>query len=182
MESLDTKQSKQKVIVFFGPSDPYPQFNQWATAKFEEDGLKFSCAEQYMMYRKAKLFNDQEIADKILRCTNPNVAMALGRQVKRFQNDIWEQHRFDIVVRGNYLKYSQNPHFRDVLLKTGDSIIAEGCDYDKIWGTGFATGDVRNQDPNLWPGMNLLGKALMEVRSLILKEQAERLGTESIKE
>lgn len=41
-------------------------FSQWHPSKFEVKGITFSSAEQYMMYQKALLFRDKNIAKKIL--------------------------------------------------------------------------------------------------------------------
>lgn len=38
---------------------------------------------------------------------------------------------------GNYLKFSQNPELREILLSTGSKMIVEASPSDKIWGIGF---------------------------------------------
>lgn len=42
-----------------------------APSEFIESGITFKNAEQYMMYHKAMLFSDVDIADKILKAGNP---------------------------------------------------------------------------------------------------------------
>lgn len=37
--------------------------------------------------------------------------------------------------------------------------------FDAVWGIGLAADDPRAQDPEQWPGRNLLGFALMRVRA-----------------
>ena len=59
----------------------------------------------------------------------------------------------------------KEPFMRDILLRTGDRIIVEASPYDRIWGVGLDVEDPRILDENQWQGQNLLGKALMDVRT-----------------
>lgn len=54
-------------------------FSQWAKSPFVLEGKRFNTAEQYMMYSKAKLFGDEEIADKIMATGNPRVQKKVGQ-------------------------------------------------------------------------------------------------------
>lgn len=141
-----------------------------------------------MMYHKAMLFKDQEVADQALAAGHPRNVKALGRMVKNFSEETWTEHREDIVRRGNLLKFTNavteegfrkgsgkvapllEGSLRDMLLATGDREIVEASPYDNIWGIGFKAADadhVRAQ----W-GTNLLGKALMEVRRNLREKSA----------
>jgi ribA/ribD-fused uncharacterized protein len=51
-----------------------------------------------------------------------------------------------------------------LLLGTGDRVPVETSPQDRIWGIGLAADDERATSPERWPGLNLLGFALMEVR------------------
>ena len=144
-------------------------FSQWFPCEFVEDGIVYKTAEHYMMANKAKLFNDNEILEKVLNSETPNEAKGLGRKVKNFDSQIWDNHKYDIVKQANLLKFSQNQEFRDFLLSTEDKIIVEASPYDKIWGIGMLESDKNILNPLLWNGENLLGFALMEVRDLLKK-------------
>jgi ribA/ribD-fused uncharacterized protein len=91
----------------------------------------------------------------------------LGRQVKGFDPELWASKCFDIVVRGNILKFSQNQDARRHLIHTLNKTLVEASPYDKIWGIGIGQDDPRATNPALWEGKNLLGLALMSVRSKI---------------
>jgi predicted NAD-dependent protein-ADP-ribosyltransferase YbiA (DUF1768 family) len=82
--------------------------SQWWPARFSVDGLTFATAEHYMMWRKAKLFDDQDVAEKILSAGHPHRAKALGRQVRGFDQQEWERHRYDLVVAGSVAKFGQS--------------------------------------------------------------------------
>ncbi|MET3034568.1 NADAR family protein [Chryseobacterium sp. NRRL B-14859] len=142
-------------------------FSQWFPGNFEENGIIYKTAEHYMMAGKAKLFNDSEMLEKILQSNTPNQAKSLGRKVKNFDPALWDEHKYDIVKNGNFLKFSQNRKFKDFLLSTGDKILVEASPYDKIWGIGMLETDTRAENPLLWNGENLLGFALMEVRDVL---------------
>ena len=44
------------------------QFGQWTLGDMTDpDGITYNCCEQYMMYKKAQLFSDLEIAKQILK-------------------------------------------------------------------------------------------------------------------
>ena len=142
-------------------------FSQWFPFQFEENGIEYQTAEHYMMAGKAKLFNDNETLEKILKSESPNQAKNLGRKVKNFDPKLWDEQKYEIVKRGNFLKFSQNQKFKDFLLSTNDKILVEASPYDKIWGIGMLETDPKAENPLQWNGENLLGFALMEVRDLL---------------
>ena len=139
-------------------------FSQWFPAHFEVDGIQYKTAEHYMMAQKAKLFEDDEIFEKIIQVDHPNEAKMLGRKIQQYQENIWLEHRFDIVVKGNIAKFSQHPNLKNFLLGTHDRILVEASPVDKIWGIGLSADDENAEKPLQWKGLNLLGFALMEVR------------------
>ena len=138
--------------------------SQWWPATFTVNGLSFPTAEHYMMWSKATLFGDAEIAGQVLRAAHPHRAKALGRQVRDFDQAVWEDSRYDIVVTGSLAKFGQNHDLRSYLLGTGERVLAEASPIDRIWGIGLAADDERAADPACWRGLNLLGFALMEAR------------------
>ncbi|MCM0147177.1 NADAR family protein [Photobacterium galatheae] len=139
-------------------------FSQWYDASFEESGIRFHTAEHYMMYQKAKLFGDLAVAEKIIQSALPSEVKQLGREVSGFDEAIWNQQRFNIVVQANRLKFGQNSDLLAFLLSTGESILVEASPVDPVWGIGLAANDERAADPAQWRGENLLGYALMLVR------------------
>ncbi len=111
-------------FTFFHKSD-HP-FSQWYMSDFEIDEISFNCAEQYMMYAKAKLFGDEEMAQKILETTLPGKQKAYGRLVKNFDSKIWDQEARKIVYKGNSAKFTQNQNLQKFLLKTAGTTLVEG--------------------------------------------------------
>lgn len=142
-------------------------FSQWYQADFRVNHLTYCCMEQYMMAEKARIFGDEEIAKQIMDETMQDRIKGLGRKVKNFDENTWNEVKYHIVLTGNYYKFSQNEQLRQVLLSTGESILVEASPLDTIWGIGM---DANNEDachPEKWNGSNLLGFALTEVREEI---------------
>ncbi|MEL7340872.1 MAG: NADAR family protein [Bacteroidota bacterium] len=143
-------------------------FSQWWSGNaFIEDGIIYRTAEHYMMAGKAKLFGDGEIRSQIIESSSPGEAKKLGRKVKNFDQSLWESKRCEIVVRGNYLKFSQNESLKEFLLNTNNRIIVEASPVDKIWGIGMDPNNRNVGNPQNWLGDNLLGFCLMETRDIL---------------
>lgn len=140
-------------------------FSQWYMSDFKSLGREYCCAEQYMMEKKALIFNDLETRQKIMDSKDPKEIKALGRQIKNFDPKIWDKIKLTIVINGNYAKFSCNKELWKLINETGDKILVEASPYDKIWGVGLAEEDDRILDESNWQGENLLGKALMTART-----------------
>jgi ribA/ribD-fused uncharacterized protein len=164
---------RPKYLFFWGHSAKGEQvgkhvLSQWWSASFEIDGQPYGSAEQYMMAEKARLFGDETIRRQILASSNPGKVKALGRGVSNFNEGVWVRHRFDIVVRGNCAKFGKNPHLADYLARTGAMVLVEASPVDQVWGIGLSADDPNASEPREWPGLNLLGFALMETRRRLL--------------
>lgn len=155
-------------VHFWAAKDiPFGVFSNWARSDFSiEDGTKFANNEQYFMYRKALLF-DKSAVNAILLEKNPMKVKKLGRLVKNFDEKIWNDHRIDAMKDGLRFKFA-DPHRRKILISTGNKILCESSPRDKIWGTGLAASHADANYPDKWPGLNLLGKCLMDIRKEIV--------------
>jgi ribA/ribD-fused uncharacterized protein len=162
-------------VLFWGPQESGSTiskscFSQWYDSAFEDNGIKFPTAEHYVMYQKAKLFGDHEACEKVLLAGTPREAKAIGRVVKGFKRELWEDKRIEIVVNGNLAKFSQNRELCNFLIDTGNRVLVEASPHDPIWGIGLAQDDPASENPNDWKGLNLLGFALMEVRDQLASQ------------
>ena len=81
-------------------------------------------------------------------------------------------YQYDVVKTANRAKYEQNPDLKSELLETGDAILAEASPSDTIWGIGLDAAIAAEMNPSEWPGQNLLGKILMEIRAEFAAEKA----------
>ncbi len=142
-------------------------FSQWQRAGFELDGVTFNTAEQAMMHGKAMLFGDSEVAAKILAAPDPGKQKALGRQVRGFDEAVWDAGKVAIVRRANMAKFGQNRGLRRKLFQTGRRALVEASPMDVVWGIGLDAATARETPPDDWPGQNLLGRVLTEVREAL---------------
>lgn len=141
--------------------------SQWWIADFTIDYQTYTCMEQYMMASKAKLFNDTETFYKIMNAKEPKQMKALGREVKNFDQSIWDKNKYQIVLKGNLCKFLQNDSLRDALLGTNHDILVEASPFDAVWGIKLSEKSIDAKNPYKWNGLNLLGFALMEVRDIL---------------
>lgn len=118
-----------------------------------------------MMYQKARLFQDFDRMNGILKETGPLKIKKLGRLVRNYDDEIWKRKRRQVVYYANLEKFSQNPELKERLLATKDATLAECAVGDKIWGTGLSQRNPNCIYPEKWTGKNLLGEILMEVRT-----------------
>ena len=153
-----------QIIGFHNPSEDYGFLSNWYLSDFQIDGITFTSMEQYMMYKKAICFKDENIANQILAEKNVAKIKELGRLVSDYDEHIWNGVRQIIIYEGLLAKFSQNESLRSKLLDTKYSTLVECAVKDRIWGIGLSMTDPKRLMPTEWQGQNLLGYALMLVR------------------
>jgi ribA/ribD-fused uncharacterized protein len=159
-------------LLFFGSPRPLPGgkigtscLSQLWTAPFEVDGHTYVTAEHYVMVAKARLFGDAAMAQHILETPSPEEAIVLGREVRGFDRAIWIAERRRLIIEANRAKFTERPELGVYLTQhTGQKILVHTNPGDVVWGIGLAANDIRARSPLSWPGKNMLGFALMEVR------------------
>jgi len=152
-------------IYFWGS-----EYSNWYPCIFRYEDHTFYNSEQAFMWEKARFFDDDEIAEQLLAETNPSYAKALGRKVRNFNAEMWMAASYPAMIAVNYAKFSSSHFMKDAILSTYPKILVEASPYDKIWGVGLGENDDLILDEKNWDGMNLLGKALMNVRKELMEE------------
>ena len=163
-QSTASQGNRKPMVFFWKDTEENGCFSNWYRWPFVIDGVQYPHVEQYMMSQKARLFHDDVRYAAILRTENPNDCKKLGKQVTPFDPKIWDGAKYEIVKAGNRAKFEQNPDLKAKLLATGTAILAEASPRDKVWGIGKTAKTAAETDPSAWPGQNLLGKILMELR------------------
>ena len=139
-------------------------FSNFYPKSFMFHGARVYTSEQAFMMLKAKEFGDMKTYKQLLSAKHPAHAKSLGRKVSNYDDKRWSDVRYERMVEVLTYKF-RDADLKEALLSTGESTLVEASPFDKIWGVGMAAHDPNISNPQMWKGQNLLGKALMEVRS-----------------
>ncbi|KAF8460399.1 hypothetical protein BDZ91DRAFT_739250 [Kalaharituber pfeilii] len=152
-------------IFFWKPTEPlYGPFSQWYSCTFTAPLLTFS-------YHSSPETQPYQICPPT---SSSDLTLYTFTSAEHFMMSVWAAHRFEIVKWGNYYKFTQDETLKLLLLGLADRELVEASPRDKIWGIGFGAKSAEAKRDK-W-GLNLLGKALMEVGSWIRKEEEEKEG------
>lgn len=157
------------MVCFHDPDKEYGFLSNWYMSDFIENGRTYTSVEQYLMYGKAKVFKDEEMQQAILSTNDVSMIKNYGRQVKGYNETIWNGFRQLVLYRGLRLKFSQNEELKQNLINTGEDILVECAKTDKIFACGVSMKDPIRFDITKWSGKNLLGFALMDLREQLKK-------------
>lgn len=138
-------------VKFHGTKGTYGCFSNFYPAVITLRDKEWPTTEHFFQAMK---FEGSKYADTIRTAANPTKAKRLGKSRAHPLRTDWESVRYPLMLEALRAKFTQHQKLREVLLSTGSSPISEHTCRDRIWGDG---GD--------GSGQNLLGKALMQVRS-----------------
>lgn len=154
-----------KHVLFYSYQDVFSNHfrckKPFALPRQEQEGAQFYTGEHFMMYEKAKLFADEDIAQKILKVWHPMEAKKLGRQVRGFKQGLWEEVRENVMQDLVYCRMIYDNVVRKQAIEhrlAGRSFV-EASDRDLIWGVGLSENNPLIHDECNWRGLNLLGKS-----------------------
>lgn len=140
-------------------------FSNWYERPFIVDGITYYHTGQYVMAQKARLFHDDVSFERIMKTKDPRVCKRIGREVTPFVAEVWEENRYQIVRTGNVAKFEQHPDLRKLLMDTCGTTLVEASPKDSVWGIALSAEDAKRIPEEKWPGQNLLGKVLMDIRA-----------------
>jgi len=152
-------------IYFYTLKNKFSYMSNFYKTNFtDKDGIQYICSEQYFMYHKCKTFDPDNniLLQTILTEKSAAKIKQYGRKIKNYNDTIWKEKRYNIMLDALRLKFNQNEIIKKNLLETKPKILYEASKNDKIWGIGFYDKDAIDKSKF---GTNLLGKALMEIRN-----------------
>lgn len=156
---------EDKYVFFFGGTKGLPNsyLSNWYPCDFVVNEIQYNCVEQFMMACKANVFGDNDTLLQVMDTAMPSAQKRLGKQVRGFTDEVWDQWKEKVVYQGCMAKFEQNLDLKSKLLGTKGKTLVEASPYDRIWGIGMSETDPDRFNEGKW-GQNLLGKMLMRVR------------------
>ena len=148
-------------VLFYGRDSIFSNFYD---VSFTVDGITYNCSEQYYQHKKAVYVGENEIAMKILNSNDATEQHKLGKKLTT-DDEQWKNVMAKQVMEAAVkAKFEQNPSLKDILLSTGNKMLVECNQYDKVWGIGLKLNNDDALDRNKWQGENALGQILIQIR------------------
>lgn len=163
--SLASPRDDNTVVLY---SHYSPQSNHHP-APFMFDEERFAHMEQFLAYTRAKFADNRMLIHQIMSTDDP---LDHSRFLRSMHNNgmegRWRENLLDQLDAGLIEKFAQNKTPKDFLIDTGSRYIGEATT-DTFWGIWMSIGNKRVFNRNTWANGNVMGKALMSVRSRLLR-------------
>ena len=142
-------------IEFYSTNGNHGYFSSfWFGAPFKLKNQNWRTREHYFQAQK---FAGTKYESEIREIKSPMECAKAGRDKSKPLRKDWESVKYSIMLEGIVAQCEQNPKFKKLLLDTGNAELVEHTSNDAVWGDG---GNGK--------GTNLLGKALMEARDIMI--------------
>lgn len=135
-------------------------FSNFSPAPFSLNGVDYLHVEQYFQHAKATQHNEFQLADRIMRLSNPRRIKTLGDGIE--VNAAWLEGRMMVLYHGVKAKFEQNWALQDELISTKGKQLYEATT-DPYFACGLSYESKKWSDHD-WPGENVAGLVLMKVR------------------
>ena len=165
--SLKQVQVDEDTIAYQSENAPLSNFYP---AWINNGTHRFTCLEQAYQFLRAKTLNRPLAAARIYLLRDPVAMKRMGDELGT--TDLWEKKKIDVMYKLLKMKFEQNDHLKDILLRTGVCELVEATP-DRVWGCG-ATLSSSLLKRHAWPGENRQGRILMTVRDEMRASQATK--------
>jgi ribA/ribD-fused uncharacterized protein len=164
--TLDYDEIGRDFILVGGIRDPLSL--RYEAILKDTNGIQHKSAERFYWYKMAEKFNDKEAMRKILEAPNVIAAEEAVKEIKGFDENVWNKLKLAYWEEGQLLKLRQVPWIAHLLIVSGTTYIAAASG-DKYFGTGWRKNRQESNQPLFWDGENLGGKSLMKLRHQLKK-------------
>lgn len=147
-----------QVIKFRKTADAHGYMSNFYWSRMYIDGKSYLHVEGYYQSQKFSGINEA-VAEQIRNTSNAMDTKRISQRNPLTQQQLheWDNGRKQAVMkRGLMCKFLSNTRLLNELLSTGETVLVEDSLWDSYWGCG--------RDGN---GTNMLGKTLMEVRTIL---------------
>ncbi|RYN42931.1 hypothetical protein AA0114_g10345 [Alternaria tenuissima] len=148
---------------------------------FQHENTEYNCSEQFFQAKKALWFEDDSgLYEAIVSATDPQEQSAIGKHIEA-NNPFWSRSwattlAYRVIMLAACLKFTVSEHAQMLaqkLIATGHRELVMADPDDAFLGIGLdrvaATAHI---EP--WPGRNLLGEVLMDLRLSLRVEASLR--------
>lgn len=154
-------------VLFYNPREDNGCLSNWYEAPFVLDGREFANVEQAFVYLKAMHFGDEATARRVFAMSDPLYLQRINKQVTPYDRREWLAERESVMRRCVGEKVAQVEGLADFLCSTGDATIAACSPRDRYWGNGCDPMSLSRLVPSEWPGKNVLGSILEDLRAAL---------------
>ena len=154
-------ETKGDLVKFFRKASPLSNFHH---SPIKIDNTEYHSVEQYYQCQKAKEFDDDAAAGKIMKSRTPFQCFKYGQTIDNFDQAKWRSKCDAVMKKGLEAKFTSCEKLCNFLLSTDKKVIAECNGNDTYWSIGYFQNNPCSDDKSKWKGQNKLGYILMEVR------------------
>lgn len=203
--------SKDTIILFNRPEDNEYGYlaNDWPI-DINWKGVKYFTVDQALAAEKARYFGRTKDLQEIMRTRSTTTMRSIARKfsegpqargslvnplkdepkhvesesekaMREQKSADWEKARYKTLISILMAKFRQHEQLGKLLKDTGDAVLAKADHRDVDDGIGIAIENPNAGHPQKWRGKNILGKALMEVRTQLRAGHGEMSKTEGQK-
>lgn len=158
---------EDNITCFRGHLFPLSNFYPCAIKAY---GKRFKSLEHAYQWHRASSLGYGDLAERIMASSHAGEAKKLSKEIAEKDDD--KEANISSMKHLVHIKAQQVALFKDVLLDSKD-FIAEATT-DLFWGCGLKPDIAKITIPRYWPGTNMLGVLLMEVRDKIRANDQNR--------
>ena len=154
------------VLAFF--TKKYVLSNHFLT-NFAAHGITFHSSEQYYMWKRAVVLENEVAVGEILSSVDARSAQTIGKNLPEMKVESmrakWHKLRFQYMAEALLLKFNLNELCLGKLLETGQFHLVEASRFDHTWGVGASIEEI--ESGARVTGLNALGTLLVALRESI---------------
>ena len=138
-----------------------PLSNMYMGSPIEYQDKVYKSVEHAYQALKAESAGMYRLAEEICQASHAGIAKALGKKVP--ESSTWDGKRVEIMTELLSARAQCDRIFRHALIDTGDTVIAHTV-RDSFWGCGLPPALTKVTQKSYWPGSNMHGALLMDLR------------------
>ena len=144
----------------------YGPFSNFHKSEVKMENMVFPSSEHAYQFRACEEHLRDDLAEKVFKARTPRDAKDIATEIKSNDPESpWNQKKYNVMREVLIAKINSNVTFKNLLLASHDRMIAEASETDLYWGTGLPYKISITTKPEMYPGKNMLGKLLVELRS-----------------